>query len=175
MSDDKSSDFEKEKWRYEQNRSIAERAHDHQKEFGNKANAAAVSSGANAVRALLVINGGAAVAVLAFIAQVAGLDGAKYSNKLSELTAPLAWFAWGVALAAFGTGAAYFTNYCIGAASFRMQRHYEHPYLRPTASSKRWRIAAIVFQVLAVLAGVGSLVMFLFGMNEIRAVIGTLR
>lgn len=175
MSDNQSSDFEHMKWKYEQNRSLAEREHDREKEFGSKANDAAITTGANAVRALLIINGGAAVAMLAFIAQIAGKDGAKYSTNLGQLTAPLTWFAWGVFLAAFGTGAAYFTNYCIGAMSFGKERNYAQPFIRGTKASKGWWKAALAFQALAVLAGIGSLVMFLYGMNDIRTVIGTLR
>lgn len=174
MSDEKGS-YEHEKWRHEQNRAAAERAHDVETEFGAKANDAAVASGIHAIRALLVINGGAAIAMLAFIGQVTGVAEGKFSSKLSELTAPLSWFALGVALAAAGTAFAYFTNYCTGSASSYRARTFKHPYVQDTAASRWWFRASVAFQVFAVLAGIASLVMFLLGMNEIRDVIQALK
>ncbi|MGE4048090.1 MAG: hypothetical protein AB7F35_24750 [Acetobacteraceae bacterium] len=174
MSDDKSG-YEYAKWKHEQDRAVAERAHDIEAGFASNANHAAVTAGNHAIRALLLINGGAAVAMLAFIGHLAGVKDGKFSGKLPELTAPLAWFAWGVALAAAAGALAYCTNYCIGASSAAKDRSYEYPYLRPTTVSKRWKKGALLFQAVALLVSVAALGTFLCGMTEIRAVVGSLR
>lgn len=163
------------KWKYEQNRALAERAHDEETQFGIKTNEAAVASGTLAVRTMLIINGGAAVALLAFIGQVVTLANGKFSDKLGELTVPLSWFAWGVALAAVSTACAYLANYCMATAQFAKIRTYEHPFIQPTKASKYWSKACVVFQCISVLAGAVSLILFLVGMTEVRDAIRILK
>jgi hypothetical protein len=102
-------------------------------------------------------------------------DKTKFITKLAELTSPLMWFAWGVALATLAIGLSYLTNYSIAARSFFKSRHYEHPYIRGTAVSKRWTIIAGVFQGAAVILALASLGLFISGMVEIRDVIVALR
>ena len=60
-------DLEHKKWTYEQNRAVAERAHDAQRKFTHVTNKAAIEASNHALRALILINGGAAIAMLAFI------------------------------------------------------------------------------------------------------------
>ncbi|MPY76557.1 MAG: hypothetical protein GEU87_20150 [Alphaproteobacteria bacterium] len=177
MSDSRSSSSEADaraRWDYEQKRALAERVHDQELDFMYRANEAAVTAGNHVMRALVIINGGAAVAMLAFIGHLISADKIKFMAKLAELTSPLIWFASGVASAAVGIGFAYFVNYCIGAASSAKSRHYEHPYIRETTASVRWGRATYVLQILSMLSGVGSLLLFVLGMLEIRNVVAAL-
>ena len=173
MSDEKSAS-DHARWRHEQERAVAERAHDVEAEFGSKANEAAITVGNHAIRTLVLVNGGAAVAMLAFIGHVSGINSGKFSTKLPELTAPLRWFVWGVALATACAGLAYCTNYCIAFSSAKKERSYKHPFIQNTIVSKRWIRIAVAFQCFALLTSIGSLVMFLCGMTEIRTVMGSL-
>jgi hypothetical protein len=85
--------FEYRKWVYEQKRRDAERAHDRDDAVSDTTNAAAVASGQVALRAALLINGGAAVAMLAFIGSIASLDGLG-GDHLAVMASSLVWFAW---------------------------------------------------------------------------------
>jgi hypothetical protein len=70
--------------------SIAEKAHENQTEFARAANLAAVTTGTETVKAILLINGGACVAVLAFIGSLAS-----QGQVVTDLAVSLVWFAIG--------------------------------------------------------------------------------
>lgn len=167
------NDHEYEKWKYEQNRIMAERAHDAAREFASNSNDAAIASGNHTLRALIIINGGAAIAVLAFIGQIVS-GNAELGEKLSDLTAPLSWFAWGVALATLSVGLSYLTNYCNASAATKHDMHYEPPYVRKTSSSDHWTKATVCFQIIAIIAAIISLVFFIFGMVEVSDAVNLL-
>lgn len=163
-------DLETRKWLFEIQQRAAERAYDNNNEFVRGSNEAAINNANYALRTLVLINGGAAVAILAFIGSlVSGSD--TFGSHLTELASPLMWFAWGVALATIGVGLAYVTNYCITGSAAHKTYHNEHPFVRETKASKRWFWAGTVFQILAMAAAIASLVMFVLGMYEIRAAI----
>ncbi len=169
MNDDR--DWDAKKWEYEQNRSMAEKQHDDENEFFFRVNEATINNGNLALRTLVLINGGAAVAILAFVGSLVTTNGEKFSNHLTQLTSPLMWFAWGVALAAIGIGLAYAANYSTVSHASSKSRHYEHPFVRDTPASNRWMIAVYTFQALAILVAIGSLAMFIYGMYDIRSAI----
>jgi hypothetical protein len=158
------------RWKYELDLAVAHRAHDIANEFQKWSNDAALNNANIALRTLVLINGGAAVALLAFVGSLATAVN-EFEANVAVLAAPLQWFAFGVALAAFGIGLAYFTNYCTTGSSAASEHTYEHPFIKSTKASKRWRLAAITFQVLAVASAVTSLVLFVCGMFGVRAVI----
>lgn len=168
---DKQSEYEHDKWKYELDRAAAERAHDQELDFFNRINEATVNAGVHVVRGLIIINGGAAITVLAFIGHLVSADSGNFMPKLSKLTAPLEYFAWGVGLASAATALAYLTNYSIACVSNSKERTFEFPYLAETRDSKRWYNAAVFFQVLAVLSVAVSLGLFIYGMLEIKTVI----
>lgn len=167
-------------WQYEQKRAVVERAHDDERDFGRSADIAAVSTGSNALRGLLLINGGAAIAMLAFIGHLISSDKGVFAEKdtikaLINLTTPLSWFAGGVACAAASMALGYLANFSMGRVSSHRIRTYEdHPYVRPTKLSKRWGVAVGVFQAAAVAGGFFSLFLFVWGIWEVRDVISAL-
>lgn len=149
-------------------REDAKRAHDAEGEFGKLNNEAAISSGAVAVRMAFLINGGAAVAMLTFIGGMVA-QGRMGDADLHGLASNLMWFASGVALAAFGSAAAYIVNYATAGASASKERTWRYPYLGKPAL--RWVIIRWVFLILAVLAVLGSLVAFAWGMHVVASVV----
>ncbi|WP_334151570.1 hypothetical protein [Hyphomicrobium sp.] len=159
------SDLEARKWAFERNQRQAERAHDKLDDFCTEVNAATVQSGQLALRMAMLINGGAAVAVLAFLGALSSSVG---MEQVSRLASTIEWFAWGVGVAVAGMGAAYFTNYCHTSLANSLVRTWEHPFTVPTRSSKIWDWTGNVFHVLAIAAGVGSLILFIMGMCEVR-------
>jgi hypothetical protein len=56
---------------YERNQRDAERAHDGEITFFHSVNDATIRSGENAIKAAILINGGACVAILAFVGALA--------------------------------------------------------------------------------------------------------
>ena len=160
-------------WQYEQNCALAERAHDNETDFCTSANEAAVDTGNNALKSLVLVNGGAAIAMLAFIGHLISADKNRF-DSLVDLAAPLSWFAWGVACAAGSMALGYLANFSMGKESTLKKRSYDYPYLSETEASKRWATAISVFQVLAVGAGFASLVLFVYGILEVRDVISAI-
>jgi protein-S-isoprenylcysteine O-methyltransferase Ste14 len=154
------------RWKFEQDRQLAERYHDKETDFARGSSQAAVENANIALRTLVLINGGAAVAVLAFLG---GIDETKTSELLDDLTLPVVWFAWGVALAALGIGLAYLTNFCITNSIWDRKHNYVHPYVVETPKSQSWSRWATFFQVLAMIAALGSLGCFLTGIYSVRA------
>lgn len=164
-----------EQWRYEQNRAIAERQHDNENEFGRRANEAAVDNASFAIRSLLLINGGAGVALLAFIGALVSKDSKISPDRIPNLAYPLTWFAWGVAFASAAAALAYLTNYCIAGMSILRERSYESPFVRDTSRSICYRRWAFSLHLVSVLAGLASLFAFLYCLDQARAVIALLR
>jgi hypothetical protein len=158
------SPFDQQKWAYEQNRALAERAHDNNQDFFNRINEATVNAGNLALRMALLINGGAAVALLSF---VNGLDRAQKVAVADSLV----WFAWGVFAAAIGIGLAYFTNFCmVGIASSRINK-YEPPYVEDGPSTPKWQQWNRHFHVTAVFFATASLMFFVTGMLCVQSAI----
>src|SRR6266446_6671491 len=66
---------------------LAERAHDVATQFGAKANEAATKAAEEAIKAVILINGGSSIAMLAFIGTLASKD-LLSSAQLSQITSP---------------------------------------------------------------------------------------
>jgi hypothetical protein len=149
-------------WVFEQNRAVAERQHDRITEIGNKVEEAAINGGNLALRMVLLINGGAAVALLSFM-------GGLPKDQRQAVASALAWFAWGVVAAASALGLAYFTNFCVAGLHRSMTYWYEPPYVRNGPHTALWRSLSFAFLIMAVLAGVGALVFFVVGVLRVKS------
>ena len=160
-------DPEHTRWTYEQNRTLAERMHDRDFTLSRQASDAAIGHANFALRTLIIINGGAAIALLAFLGSLLSAEG-NYSSKLSEITAPLVSFSWGIATATVSIGFAYFTTYCIASAFSEKELTWDHPWTKDTPKSTAWTRASNLFQVLAVVLALVSLYFFISGMLDAR-------
>lgn len=96
-----------------------------------------------ALKSTLLINGGAAAAVLAFIGNV--WDSKLSAATASGLTNSILLFALGVLSAAVGTGFTYCTQYCY---------------------TEEWKKGAIAFHILTLLAVLAAFCLFGFGVYE---------
>lgn len=151
------------KWEFEVNRENAHRAHDANTAFHTYVNQAAIDSANLALRTLIVINGGAAVAVLTFLGGVASKDKIDFA-KVGVVAGTIEWFAWGVALGVAGMALAYFTNYAMAGIAGRKSLTYMHPFVVENAKSTLWQKLNIVFHLFAIAAAIGSLILFMVGM-----------
>jgi hypothetical protein len=154
--------IELQKWLHEQNTRVAERAHDRSNEFARQINEAAINAANLTLRMALLINGGAAVALLTF---VSGLP----AEQKRAVAATLDWFAWGVVAAVAGLACAYFTNHGLAVQERSKTFTDKPPYVINGANTKRWSYFILVFRFLAIIVGSGSLVLFLVGMLSVRA------
>jgi hypothetical protein len=146
---------------HEQNAQAAQRAHDRSNEFARQINEAAINAASLTLRMALLINGGAAVALLTFV-------GSLPAEQKRAVAATLDWFAWGVAAAVAGLACAYFTNHGLAVQERSKTLTDQPPYVINGVDTQRWRYFVLVLRLLAVIVGTGSVVLFLFGMLSVR-------
>jgi len=133
---------------YDLNREHGKKEHDRIVNFAIDANKATVDSGHLALRTAVLVNGGAAVAVLAFIGGLVGQGKVALGPQLNALTFALVWFAIGVASGALALGFVYFTSLSTVREANTLEKRWEHPYVAVTEVSKRWRRAGNVSRAL---------------------------
>jgi hypothetical protein len=151
------------KWVHGLNREDAHRAHDQIEEFHSYVNKAAIETANLSLRTLVVINGGAAIAVLTFLGGVASKEKIDFA-KVGVVAGTLKWFAWGVALAVFAMALSYLTSFAMAGIASSRTRNWAHPYVSDGPMTKRWRRLNLAFHICAMLAAFGSLALFLAGM-----------
>jgi len=142
--------------------------------FIQATNRTAVESARLALRMVILINGGAAISLLAFVGSVVTQGHVKIgSPQLSSLALTRLWVASGVAAAMFAMGLGYFTNLALSIHARRLQRSWQPPYFVDTPASKRaaWLVDGLRWTT-GVL-GFGALALFVVGMIGVySAVIG---
>jgi hypothetical protein len=103
-----------------------------------KANEAATGGANLALRMSLLINGGAAVALLAFIKDL----GKEQQHAVANT---LVWFGFGVIAAVIALALAYFTNYSAGQLAISRLPIDQYPYFRDGPATARWLWRYLVF------------------------------
>jgi hypothetical protein len=131
-------------------------------------NEAAIKAGETAIKTLMLVNGGAAVSVLAFIGGLVG-QGRVTVKQMTDVSSSLLWFVAGVALAAVALAFSYFTNF--GHVNLgRSKLHtWQHPYVIDGPTTNRWWWWSLIFHSFAIAAAVLSLVAFVVGAIDVRA------
>jgi hypothetical protein len=150
------------------NRQDAIRAHDRSHGFSEAVNEATIKAGEVAIKTLMLINGGAAVSVLAFIGGLVG-QGRVTVKQMTDVSTSLLWFAGGVALAALALGFSYFANF--GHVSLERSRihTWQHPYIIDGPTTNRWWWFRRSMICCAIAIALSSLVAFIVGIIDVRA------
>lgn len=156
------------------NREDAKRAHDANRDHAFRTNEAAVNSANLALRTILIVNGGAAIALLTFIGGLVSNGKLPVGDRLIVVTAPLNYFAWGVALATLSMALGYFTNFSATSIAVALKATWKHPYLEETKESQKWRRLYMTSILLAIGTAFGSLGLFICGMVAVRTAISHL-
>jgi hypothetical protein len=112
---------------------------------------------------VMLINGGAAVAVLAFIGALVR-EGGVSVKQVAGVSTSLLWFGGGVAAAAWALALAYATNYCYGREEGSKLHTWQHPYIENGVTTPSWHRWGLYFHLGAIVWGALSLVAFIFGM-----------
>ena len=155
------------KWRHELKLEDARRAHDTIDAFIDKANEAAIKSSESALRACLIVNGGAAITVLSFIANIASKDSAALAG-LPSVAGSLGYFAWGVVASLSGYGFAYFTHYFTAGYNNSRPKYFDHPYSKDGDKTKVYSRVKNTVHIGAVLAALASISLFVWGVISVK-------
>jgi hypothetical protein len=162
--------FDHEKWLHEMKREDAHRAHDRTSDFYDQLNESSIKSSVITLRACLLINGGAAVSVLAFIGGLASKELIGVS-QLAPVADSLVKFAFGVVAAVAGMGLSYVVHYLTGANAISMEKVWEHPWVKPGKRTRLFAILKASTHVLAVVVALSSVVFFVCGIYSVRSAI----
>jgi hypothetical protein len=119
-------------------------------------------------RTAVLVNGGAAVSVLAFAGGLISQGKLGLGPQASDISFSLLLFALGVLAGALGIGFAYFTNYCVTGHYQSRIKQWEQPYLVETPGSRRWAYGATFFRTLAIACGFVAAILFVSGVLQVR-------
>jgi hypothetical protein len=136
--------------------------------WAEKANETAVKMGQEILRTLIVIHGGATIAMLSFIGSTVG------SGKLSGagaalLSEPLMKFGWGIVITIAAMVGAYCTDYLVTGHAFQMGNAETDPSDATSARVAIYATAKGVAHTLTVLLTLASLGAFACGMCELKS------
>jgi hypothetical protein len=131
----------------------------------NESFKATIAAGAVALRTYITINAGAAIALLAFVGNIAGKDG-KVFPSVHPFISPMAIFGLGVLSGAIALGTTYIGQAIFTTATSKITMDFVHPYLHDTDESKQWNWWGRVIQILSILLGALSVALFIVGFAE---------
>jgi hypothetical protein len=149
------------------NREEAHRAHDALTDFYVAVNESAIKSGDVVLRNCLLINGGAAIAILAFMGSVVTKDPSSH-KLLADISRGLIYFAVGVVTSVLGMGLAYVDHFMNWKHATSQKRVWKHPYIEPGDRTALWGRLKFTVHALAVVAVLVSVSMFVCGLLAVE-------
>src|ERR1043166_5554230 len=135
------------------------REHERARQLAVDANKAAIDSGVVAIRTVILINGGASVAMLGFIGGMVG-QGRVSMSQLNVLASTLVWFAAGVAVGTMALGFVYLTNYAVSCHAMSLEHKWAHPYVRDGVLSRKWKKVSVFLRICAIVEAAAALGLF---------------
>ena len=143
----------------QENTRAAERAHDQISAYAAGMAKTVGKDAQSVIRILILINGGAAISVLAFAGQLAARVTSQ--PQLPGIATGLLFFAGGVVAATVTAACSYLTNFLHETVARRILTNYVPPYVHSTPWTKRITNIALSFHVVALLFVIASV--FCFG------------
>jgi len=123
----------------ELNRRAAERAHDHSNDLGKRLIDASWKDAQEAIKIVLLINSGAAIAILSLMTGlVSPARGGFALHDLRRLSISLYWFVAGVVAAGLSQMVAYLCNSLYSGGHLQSQKTWQHPFTEETDKSKKY-------------------------------------
>lgn len=152
------------------NRQYAIAAHERSYQSIADARKAALDAATTTVRLLILINGGAVVALLAF-AGALETGGSGSTVTLGSLAMSIRGFALGVGLSACAAACVYFVS-MVDAEILSSVRHiWEHPYILEEKGAKRRLVVRAIFYWIGLALALGSLAAFFIGVYQVTEAI----
>jgi len=155
--------YEHSKYLYETNLEHAKRAHDQVLKAALDFRKSAIESANIAIRAMILINGGAVVALLAFVGALSSADNSKFSINIIDIAISMRWFAFGVGLSATVAALAYLVNMLDADIENTKILSWEHPYSEDREITKWLTKLRVCLHVVAILIAVLTLGVFFYG------------
>lgn len=151
-------------------RLLADKAFEHHDQWYGRLNDAAIASGTLAVRMALILNGGASIALLAFLASIFSNGNApeNLSGLADRIVLALGSFGWGAFCAGLCSGLSYLVNRCWLSAAYHKKKSYEFPYISDTRRSWWWNFSGTLLQVCAIFAALVSYLLFVRGLMQVQ-------
>jgi hypothetical protein len=157
-----------------QNMEEAHRAHDVLTDFYGSINESTIKSGDAALRACLLINGGAAIAILAFMGSVISRESITSHKVIGEVAPNLNWFVGGVVAAVAAMGLTYVVNFLTYLHATSQKRVWEHPYVVPGAHTALWAWLKIGLHWVTIILATISVASFVFGLLAVERAVTSL-
>lgn len=152
----------------ESDRNAAQRAHESVTEFTRQNFEAAFRSGQIALRTVVLVNGGAAVAVLFLL----GIFATRISvAQMAVVASSLMWFVAGITCGLIALTSAYLTNLYEANVGTSLSHTWAYPYTQPGRFTAYFMRISRFTHVVAVIAGAISVLFFIIGMWDVRAAI----
>lgn len=149
-------------------RKAAQRVHESLTEFTRQNYEAAFRSGQIALRSVVLVNGGAAVAVLFLLGTIATKVAVA---QMSVVAHSLIWFAAGITCGLLALTSAYMTNLYDANVGTSVSQTWEYPYTQPGRYTHYFAQMSRFAHIVAVGAGSASIVLFLIGVWDVRSAI----
>jgi hypothetical protein len=149
-----------------------DRTHNELHEAFKQHNDAAIKSGESAIKTVVLANGGAVVAVLAFLGN---LTGKAPAGQISSVAGSLTYFAWGVAAGLIAMFAAYLTNLHYANREQSYLRTDVHPYIQQGPATLGYVRLSTTAHYAAILAGAISVALFVYGIYDVGSSIQRLK
>lgn len=130
---------------------------------------ASIDSGNLALRSLLLLNGGASVALLGFLASVFSGDTEQQSHAevLFAFLDALGKFALGSGLAVLAASLSYLTNSSYARSLMDRPKKWDWPYVEVTESANRTWALGVRYNRLTIFVCLASLGMFVWGCVDV--------
>lgn len=141
---------------------LAKKYHEVMRQEAQFQNESAVSLASVTLKSLLLLNGGAAVAMLGFVASAYGGKTPAQMNEVAVVAA-LQWFATGAGTAVLAAGLSYIVLYLQVATTQSYIKIWDHPYSEPGKHTNVLRRVYAAAHVLTVLLSFFSLGAFARG------------
>lgn len=128
-------------------------------------------SGSLVAKSILLVNGGAAIALLAFLANVFAVNDldTDRARLMGAVLRSLVYFAWGVFAAVVCMSASFFANQATVQDYDSEALSFHPPHVKDTPASLRWRNVYRTFLAIAVISAFASTALFARGVMEVAA------
>lgn len=141
-------------WKLNHEHALA--VHAHHRSTNSQMLEAGLSFALEAIRTAVLVNGGAVVAMAAFIGATYNAPADEVGPVRVALLFPAFLFAIGAMLAGLASGCAYFTQLMYQEAAEEHSIHWQQPFVRETEASKAKTHWGIIWHVLGVVFVLGS-------------------
>lgn len=149
---------------------LAKQAYAHADERYEKQTDAGIQFAKQSFQSLLLLNGGACIAILGFLANTYSAKelGDKQRQLIESMVSSLTWFSLGAFATVLSTVIAFLSNRGFADSGLYRDRIVAAPYLVHNARSRRWERYAMCLLIVALIGALTSLGFFLAGLVSIN-------